>query len=795
MIFGAFRPRSEELVAGSLQLRLRDVLSLAPPADGEAAAIRRAQLDALVRLVPVTITTQLVAALLLCLSLRGAVPDGQLAAWFGGALAICVVRGARAHRLRSDPAYAERHPPELIPICIVIALLAALWLVPAVLWFGGLDIERQLLVCVLMVGLMSAGSVALATVPQAAIGYVAILTVGTSAMAFEVGRPAQVALAWIYAAVLCRAVIANTRQFIANIHARFELREQSELIALLREFEASGSDWLWEVDARLQITYISHAMGEAIGRPVTSLLGRRARDVVDPNGSAARLSTGMRTMFDHVRARTGFRDLAIPIAGGRRWWSLSGKPLIDSNGRLLGWRGVGSDITDIRLSGSDAVRAARLDSLTAIANRVLVREQLEEALLRQFHGDGGCALLLIDLDRFKLVNDTLGHAVGDKLLCEVARRLEAAVHGAHCVGRLGGDEFAIVWSGDQDRAALIALAERIIADLSRTIIIGVANLHVGATIGIAIGGLDGASEEVLMRSADLALYSAKAGGRGGHAFYEKQMLENAEDNRLLENDVRKALGSEQLSLAYQPIVDAATGQTVGREALLRWDHPTRGAISPEIFIPVIEDVGLIHQIGDWVMREACAEACRWPNGVRVAVNISAAQLGGAGLAKTVVGALAASGLDPARLELEVTENIFIGDDNEALASLETLRGLGVGLVLDDFGKGYSSLGYLSRARFTKIKIDQYFVRGAARGERECLAIVNAITALADGLDMTTTAEGVETEQEADAMRALGCQQLQGFWFGRPVKAEPRPAEPARLATGRRQPLFKAAHGL
>jgi len=248
------------------------------------------------------------------------------------------------------------------------------------------------------------------------------------------------------------------------------------------------------------------------------------------------------------------------------------------------------------------------------------------------------------------------------------------------------------------------------------------------------------------------------------------MYVDAEDYRSLENDVRNALSSDGLALHYQPIIDSRTGKLVGREALLRWSHPVRGPIPPDQFVPIIEDAGLIHQIGDWVIREACAEAARWPGEMRVAVNVSAAQLAGPGIAETALNALASTRLAPGRLELEVTESIFIGDDVSTLAALERLRAIGVRLVLDDFGKGYSSFGYLSRAHFSKIKIDRSFVHGAAEGERDCSAIVRAILALARGLSVETTAEGVENEREAAVMRALGCDQLQGYLFGRPVPA-------------------------
>nr|WP_283938406.1 EAL domain-containing protein [Sphingomonas alba] len=574
----------------------------------------------------------------------------------------------------------------------------------------------------------------------------------------------------IFAFAVTFAAIVSARRFVGHVRTQFELQEQSALIGLLREFEASGSDWLWQLDENLKLTYMSRAMAEAIGKPLSKLIGIHARFILDPDGNAVQLSTGMRRLMHHAAERTAFRDIAIPIDHGRRWWSISAKPLIDAEGRFQGWRGVGSDITDTRLSGSDSVRAARLDPLTGVANRLLLREQLEEVLLRQLGGDCDCALLLVDLDRFKLVNDTLGHSVGDQLLCEVARRLENCAGHDGVVGRLGGDEFAIVWRGEGDEETLGRLAERVIAELTRTVTIGAADLHVGATIGISRAPRDGNREEVLIRCADLALYSGKEAGRGGYAFFEQQMYVDAEDYRSLENDVRNALSSDGLALHYQPIIDSRTGKLVGREALLRWSHPVRGPIPPDQFVPIIEDAGLIHQIGDWVIREACSEAIHWPGEMRVAVNVSAAQLSGPGIAETVLGALASTGLAPGRLELEVTESIFIGDDVSTLAALERLRAIGVRLVLDDFGKGYSSFGYLSRAHFSKIKIDRSFVHGAAEGERDCSAIVRAILALARGLSVETTAEGVENEREAAVMRALGCDQLQGYLFGRPVPA-------------------------
>ena len=756
---------------GMRKATLGEAVSLRTPRNPRDHAVRKAQLDAFIRLVPTTVLTQLVAAVVLVATFRGIVDNLSLGLWFCGVTAICFMRFVRAVRLRHDREYARAHPANLVTICALVAALAMMWLIPVAYWFESAGADERLFLCVLVAALLSAGTMTLSSVPPAALLYVAVMLVGTGLITIQLDATPMLFLAMTYAGMLCWAVVANARHFIEHVRARFELEERGEIIQLLREFEASGSGGLWELDSKLTLTNISSEMAIALGSTADDMVGKPAEELLDPNHRASQFSTGMRTLFANFAAETPFRDLAVPALNTGRWWSLSGKPIRDRDGVLLGWRGVGSDITDLRLSGDDAVRAARRDPLTGLANRLLVRELLEETLLMRRREEKACGLLLVDLDRFKLVNDTLGHAIGDELLVEVARRLERSVGQGGRVGRLGGDEFAIVWHGDASREMLTTVAERIIADLSTSFNIGAACLYVGATLGIACGPGDGAREELLMRAADLALYRAKRAGRGGFAHFERYMFDEAEDHRLLEQDVRTALHEDGLQLAYQPIVDARTGAEVGREALLRWRHPTRGDIPPDLFVPIIEDAGLIHQIGDWVIREACAEAATWAQPLNVAINVSAAQLAGAGLAQTVLGALAASGLDASRLELEVTEGVFLGDDPATLASLERLRALGVGMVLDDFGQGYSSFGYLSRARFSKIKIDQSFVRGAADGERESLAIVDAILALARGLGVATTAEGVETEAQAEVMRTLGCDQLQGFHFGRPVAAD------------------------
>ena len=760
-------PRSTVDLPSHTGFSLHDLIGLRKPTSPMVVAVRSRQVMQFLRYGPRVIIGNFVIAALTALVMLPFVQPLALAAWLVACGSLAIFFIVRHRRLFRDPDYRTRSPATFATATIGTVALTFFWLVPAFAWFPQLPSFEQLLIAAFGVILISTGSFLLVYVPPAAIAYTLVLAIGGVFISATVDSVALAAIAVAYAASLIAVAITIGRELFAQTRSQMELAEMGELVELLRELDAPGSGGLWELDADLRFTKVSEQLAAVIDRPAQRILGVSAMRFIDPDGRYQHMSSGVRQLFTNFRENVAFRDLVVPQVFTDRWWSLSGRPHYDESGRLLGWKGVASDVTESRIANADALGAARSDPLTGIGNRLLVRELLEESLLNGTRGSKGCALLLVDLDRFKLVNDTLGHAIGDKLLCEIAQRLEAAVGDDGHVGRLGGDEFAIVWHGDLDRYSLSGLAENLVNRVSRGVAIGAGSINVGATIGIAIGPADGSREDQIMRSADLALYSAKRSGRGGFAFYDRSMLEAAEDHRLLENDVRDALKKDEMRLAYQPIVDAQTGTLIGREALLRWYHPRRGAIAPNRFIPVIEDAGLINQIGDWVIRAACREAARWEDEARVAVNVSAAQLTGSSLAKTVVNALALTGLHPHRLELEVTESVFLGDDPETLSSIERLRGLGVRMVLDDFGKGYSSFGYLRRAHFSKIKIDQSFVRSAAAGDQQCVAIVHAILALAHGLGIETTAEGVETQAQADVMRDLGVGSLQGFLFGRP----------------------------
>lgn len=421
----------------------------------------------------------------------------------------------------------------------------------------------------------------------------------------------------------------------------------------------------------------------------------------------------------------------------------------------------------VKAANADLRHAATHDPLTGLGNRACFRDQLG-ASLQAVQPD--LAVMLVDLDRFKLVNDTFGHNAGDQLLCRIADRLRALMVDQPVTAyRLGGDEFAILVPNGL--ASIDQFAERIIGELSQPCQLDEAVAEVGATIGVALARQTSGGEDALVRSADLALYRAKAAGRGRFCLFETWMQKEADERRSLETDLQQALNEGQLSLAYQPIVDAADRRVVAYEALLRWDHPVRGEIAPTVFIPIAEEARLINEIGGWALREACAQATDWPDGIKVAVNLSVLQLETESLLSTVVHALASTGLDPNRLELEMTESVFLRQGSTPEIMLNRLRGIGISLALDDFGTGYSSLGYLQRAAFSTIKIDRSFVNSATSGSGESAAIIQAIVALARGLKMECTAEGIETERDMEIMRGLGCTRLQGYLFGRPLREE------------------------
>jgi diguanylate cyclase (GGDEF)-like protein len=443
-----------------------------------------------------------------------------------------------------------------------------------------------------------------------------------------------------------------------------------------------------------------------------------------------------------------------------------------------GWVETHEDITVRQQAEESIAFMARHDALTRLPNRVLFRERMEQAIAMAGRGTE-FAVICFDLDNFKQVNDTLGHPVGDGLLVAVSDRLRTCVREVDTLARLGGDEFAIIQVGVRQPNDAESLANRIIAAFREPFDVDGHQVMAGASIGVTIAPGDSVSYETLMRDADIALYLAKTEGRGTVRFFEPEMDARIHIRRMLELDLRNAIARNEFELYYQPLVSLIMNKIIGFEALLRWHHPVRGLVSPLDFIPVAEETGMIVAIGEWALRTACVEAATWPDDLSVAVNLSAVQFKQGDIIATVEAALALSGLRPKRLELEITESVFLRDTVGTLAALHRLRAMGIGVALDDFGTGYSSLSYLHSFPFNKIKIDQSFVRDLLTN-KESLSIVRAVTGLGKSLGIKTIAEGVETLEQLNRLRDKGCTEAQGYFFSRPRPAGELPLLIKRL---------------
>ena len=428
------------------------------------------------------------------------------------------------------------------------------------------------------------------------------------------------------------------------------------------------------------------------------------------------------------------------------------------------------DVTERKRAQERIAHLAQFDELTGLANRTQFHERFNAMLSSEHEGENHVTIHLIDLDRFKSINDTLGHPIGDKLLKEVAARLSTVIRPIDMITRFGGDEFVVLQTATERHQDAKRLAMRLASTLNNPFEVDGHRIDIGASIGIAMAPHDGVDADQLLKKADMALYAAKNGGGGNHCFFVMEMEDAAQERRALELDLREALTLQQFHLNYQPLVDLATGRVTTCEALLRWTHPVRGNVPPSVFIPVAEETGLIVAIGEWALNRACVDAVTWPHGVKVAVNLSPVQFRERGLTLQVVSALAKSGLSAQRLELEVTERLLLDDNEGTLAAMQQLKNLGVSLSLDDFGTGYSSLNYLRKFPFNKIKIDRSFIVDLG-DEHDARAIIGAVASLGASLDKIVVAEGIETVEQMKLVSSQGCHEGQGYLFGRPMSGD------------------------
>jgi diguanylate cyclase (GGDEF)-like protein len=668
-------------------------------------------------------------------------------------------------RIRNSAIFAKGHMNEvqlntlLRSVELNAALIGAWWGIGVLHLMNGATPAQQVLCTAIGSGMMAAGAATFRTLKRSAILFVGWCSVGCVFGMVDQGNAAGYAAGIL---VICYAVvlITNIKTTADGVQLRFEreaeLRESAETInLLLADFTEQGSDWILEMDGRGCIINPSEQLASAAQRPLETLIGLPLVDLIDKGPDRDQLA-------DHLALGRAFRNLPVSLSIGkdRLWWTISARPSLENGGTF---RGIVTDITAQRQAEDQVSYMAHFDSLTDLPNRFQFNQRLGRMLRDEREGVG---LMFLDLDQFKIINDTLGHSFGDLLLKGVARRLESCISGEEIVARLGGDEFAILFkNGDLDHMQVVG--SKIINALTMPFRLDDHDVIVGTSIGLATSpdhGLDSAS---LLRNADLALYEAKSQGRNRYVVFQVGMDESAQLRRALELDLRGALGKKELCLHYQPLVRIEDGKTLGYEALIRWEHPERGVVMPDSFIPIAEESGMIIPIGEWVIRQAIDDLTLWPEEMTVSINLSPAQMRSSSLITTLVHALAKTGADPKRVCIEITESVLMQDSAANLETLHKLHEIGVEIALDDFGTGYSSLNYLRSFPFDKIKIDRCFINEIDTRE-DCQAIVRSVVNLAKSLGMTTTAEGVEREDQLEQLRLEGCMNVQGYLFSKAV---------------------------
>jgi diguanylate cyclase (GGDEF)-like protein len=733
--------------------------------ESESSPLRDVQLISRAHLAPFFAAANIVAALMMAATLYSSVGPTWLVPWLAAVAAVNIgaMQLARTQSITCVGRSGRRVP--LWTMVTEVACRAAVWLSLPLYLFPSLDPDTQVIAASMTAGL-GVGALGLVVIPPCANAWMIAFTGGVAG-ALLLGRhtvPFQNMLSIVFTlGVSIFGILTVARWAFHQLKTNADVGSQSESASLLlQEYEHRGVGWLWQVDGENRVTYISSRMSALLGKPAGQLLGHSLPALLGGHSELGRV----------LLEKQPFNSLEMELTTprGTRWISIGGDPIVDTAGRFEGFRGVGSDITEIRQTQERLTHLANVDVLSGLPNRGRVRQLLGDALRAATTGNVPCAIMFLDLDGFKPVNDTFGHPKGDAVLRAVAKRLVDEVGAEGHVGRMGGDEFAIVVTDGQSRRKVESLADRIITAIKEPYLVDQTEIRIGVSIGCAFGPIDGATVDDLILKADLALYQAKDAGRGCARYFSSELQSEQEDRVRLESDLRSALASKQFHLVYQPLINAKTQKLIGFEALIRWNHPKRGFVPPNVFIPVAEETGLMPVIGEWVIEEACRAAATWPAPITVALNISPKQIVLPALPNMVSEALAKNKLAGNRIELEVTEGVFLGDNGPTLDVLKRLRALGVGIALDDFGTGYSSIGYLNKAIFHKLKIDGSFVREA--GSRpENVAIIQSIVQLAKSFRMSITAEGVETAEDFERMRDLGCDTIQGYLFGRPLAYE------------------------
>jgi diguanylate cyclase (GGDEF)-like protein len=749
----------------------QEILGLREPRDGEWRLVRAAQLRELSKSSLLPMVAVVLAAASVATQFWGTVPTPMMLAWLGLLLITSLsISDARQENLKRKNGASRR---DIAKAVTHSAILGLFWSVPPLFFAEHATPDQILMIAAFSLALLGAAALMLTSVPLAAIAMITLISTSLSIMLLRLELIVLASLTFSYGLCLAYTALQNGAALIGRLRNDLTLTEHREVVSLLLKEKASDGDWLWQIDARKYIVDPSPRFVGAIGISPEQLEGTPFIELLAGKGwEEGEVSQEVRLLISMLQRGQNFSEHLMPVSinNEQRWWNISGTPKLSTDRHVIGYRGVIADVTERRASERRTHRMAHFDSLTGLANRDHITSLLHQEISTATHDDLRCAFLLIDLDRFKTINDTLGHPVGDRLLEQVAKRLgELARPGDSC-GRLGGDEFAMIIGNTRSSTELDYRAREVIEVLSRPYQVADNLLHIGASVGSAMFPNDGRSSTALLRKADLALYQAKQSGRGLHAPYAPALLQKAEERQAIETALRGAIKNGEFALAYQPVTTLATQEIAGFEALIRWTSPTLGAVPPNKFIPIAEESRLIESIGEWVLRTAMADAVTWPDQYRLAVNLSAGQLRDPRLSTVVLSALSQSGLDPHRLELETTEAVLGTDSEQAIKTIEQLNGLGVTFALDDFGTGYSTLSFIGRVRFNSIKIDGSFIDTAETGSRASIAVIRAVIAMADSLGIATIAEGIENHEQFRLAERLGVAQAQGFYLDKSMDA-------------------------
>ena len=732
------------------------------------------RLRSLANAAPMGLLTSLVSIFVLAVTLTDTSNQLFLWIWWFIATSIVILRAIQLHRIdrtSEDIDYLKQVWRRATRTMYASSLGWAISLPYAAMLAQGLELP---LVAAVGTGVFISALLMYRSVPRAAQVHIFLLSIAFLITAWILAGIQSLIfglLVLVYGFTLSRSLNLQDRNFVSSIIHSVERREsESTVRLLLNDYELHTSDWLWTTMPDGTLRDVSPQFGKASARNPDEMEGQPLIDLFMEDPARDRLQYSLtegKPIRDHV--------VPLTVRGEQRYWEISAHPRAD--GRMSG---VARDVTSTKLAEERVSRMAHFDGLTGLANRYLFNERLRDALETRASQKSNVALFYLDLDDFKSVNDTQGHLVGDQLLCEVGRRLTGEVRDGDLVARLGGDEFAILVETGAGSAGLIERAHRFLTVMREPYHIGDHVFRISASIGVARRTDEPCDALELLRRADLALYAAKAKGRDSFALFEASLDKAARQRRETELRLREAMEQEQLLLHYQPIIDLSSGETKGYEALVRWQHPERGLLNPVEFVGVAEATGLIVPLGEWIIHQALIETAKWPEHLRIAINLSPTQVGSPRLVKAVAESMAFSGIAPQRVDFEITEHVVLEGSDANKATLHKLRELGACVSLDDFGTGYSSLNYVRNFPFDRLKIDRDFV-AELMTSRSSQAIVNTICRLADAMGMDTVAEGVEQIEQLEMLREMGCTEAQGFAIARPQPGRPELAAPAQSA--------------